>query len=276
MARGYPDYRYFSFPVAVNEGGTGGTSFTLYGVLLGNSSGALGVSAAGNPYEVLRVPAAGGFPAFGALDLAQAAAVTGLLPIAKGGTGQTAKAAAFDALSPTTTRGDLIVRDAANNVRLALGASGKVLISNGTDATWGDPPAGVPSKVASLNLTAQEAAIGATTWYAVPAGAGGLYRISFVAKVTRAATTASTLGGTGGFRIAYTDPDDSSAPYTPAGHVYNSDAATLQLNNYYAVYSGVIVVNAKASTWIAYLMDYSSTGATKMQYSLRAIIETLF
>ena len=87
MARGYPDYRYFSFPVSVNEGGTGATSFTLNGVLVGNATSAFLVTAAGAAYEALRVPAAGGTPAFGALDLAQAAAFTGLLPVAKGGSG---------------------------------------------------------------------------------------------------------------------------------------------------------------------------------------------
>lgn len=62
--------------------------------------------------------------------------VTGTLPIANGGTGQTGATAAFNALSPITTRGDLITRDATNNTRLALGASGRYTRSNGTDVTW--------------------------------------------------------------------------------------------------------------------------------------------
>jgi hypothetical protein len=71
----------------VAEGGTGVGTLTLYGVLLGNATSQVIASAAGNPYEVLRVPNVGGFPAFGAVDLGQAAAVTGLLPVAHGGTG---------------------------------------------------------------------------------------------------------------------------------------------------------------------------------------------
>jgi hypothetical protein len=71
----------------VAEGGTGVGTLTLYGVLLGNATSQVIASAAGNPYEVLRVPNIGGFPAFGAVDLGQAAAVTGLLPVAHGGTG---------------------------------------------------------------------------------------------------------------------------------------------------------------------------------------------
>lgn len=62
--------------------------------------------------------------------------MTGATPIAGGGTGQTTKLGAFDALSPVTTRGDLIVRDAANNVRKAIGALNTVLTSDGSDPQW--------------------------------------------------------------------------------------------------------------------------------------------
>lgn len=48
-----------------------------------------------------------------------AANVTGTVAIANGGTGQTSKAAAFNALSPTTTLGDFVYHDGSNNVRLA-------------------------------------------------------------------------------------------------------------------------------------------------------------
>lgn len=57
--------------------------------------------------------------------------------IAQGGTGAATALAAFNALSPVTTRGDLITRDATNNVRLPIGAATTVLISNGTDPVWG-------------------------------------------------------------------------------------------------------------------------------------------
>jgi hypothetical protein len=40
--------------------------------------------------------------------------------------------------SPTTTRGDLIRRGASADQRLAIGASGKVLTSDGTDPVWSD------------------------------------------------------------------------------------------------------------------------------------------
>lgn len=45
------------------------------------------------------------------------------LPIDGGGTGQTSQTAAFDALAPTTTKGDLIVSNGTDNVRLPVGAT---------------------------------------------------------------------------------------------------------------------------------------------------------
>lgn len=45
-----------------------------------------------------------------------------VVPIAKGGSGQSTKTASFDALSPTTTKGDIIVHNGTNNVRLPIGA----------------------------------------------------------------------------------------------------------------------------------------------------------
>jgi hypothetical protein len=71
----------------VSNGGTGATSFTTNGVIVGNSSGNLLSTAAGAAYQILSVPAGGGTPSFNALNLAQMAAVTGVLPTSNGGTG---------------------------------------------------------------------------------------------------------------------------------------------------------------------------------------------
>lgn len=44
---------------------------------------------------------------------------------------------------PMTTRGDIIVRNASNvTARLAIGSTGKVLSSNGTDVSWQTPAGG--------------------------------------------------------------------------------------------------------------------------------------
>jgi len=63
---------------------------------------------------------------------------TGQLAISRGGTGQATAAAGFDALSPTTTQGDLIYRNATTNTRLAAGTSGYLLQTNGagSNPSW--------------------------------------------------------------------------------------------------------------------------------------------
>lgn len=66
----------------------------------------------------------------------------GTVPINKGGTGATTASAARTALGamedPLTTRGDIIRRGASATERLALGSSGTVLKSDGTDVAYGN------------------------------------------------------------------------------------------------------------------------------------------
>lgn len=59
----------------------------------------------------------------------------GTLAIANGGTGQVSKTAAYDALSPTTTKGDIEVHNGTNNVRLGVGADSYVLTADSTQAS---------------------------------------------------------------------------------------------------------------------------------------------
>lgn len=61
--------------------------------------------------------------------------VTGTVAIANGGTGQTTQTAAFDALAPTTTKGDLIAHNGTDNVRVAVGTNGYVLTADSTAAS---------------------------------------------------------------------------------------------------------------------------------------------
>lgn len=106
-----------------NTGAFAATSFS------GDGSALTGVVAA-----TLANTDAAGTSAITALDRAGA---TGTIDITHGGTGQSTAVTAFNALSPITTRGDLITRDGtANNVRLPIGTVGKFLRSDGTDPSW--------------------------------------------------------------------------------------------------------------------------------------------
>lgn len=97
-----------------------------------NSSGDPADIAASADGQVLR--RASSLLGFGAVDLADGDAVTGALPIGNGGTGQTTATAAFDALAPSTTQGDVIYYNGTDNVRLGVGTSGQFLKTNGAAA----------------------------------------------------------------------------------------------------------------------------------------------
>jgi hypothetical protein len=63
--------------------------------------------------------------------------ISGTVGIGNGGTGQTTASAAFNALSPIVTTGDLIVGNGANSAtRLGCGLNGYFLASNGSTPTW--------------------------------------------------------------------------------------------------------------------------------------------
>lgn len=66
-----------------------------------------------------------------------ATSISGQVPVANGGTAGATATAGFDNLSPMTTRGDVIIHDGSNNVRLAVGAAATAVISDGTDPSWG-------------------------------------------------------------------------------------------------------------------------------------------
>ncbi|HYC65644.1 MAG TPA: hypothetical protein VEC14_13000 [Reyranellaceae bacterium] len=90
------------------------SSCTDNGVVLGNATDVLQCTAAGDTYQVFRVPGAGGAPAFGSLDLSQSAAVTGTLPLSRGGTGVTALANlnnAFVLVASTVIAADVATYD---------------------------------------------------------------------------------------------------------------------------------------------------------------------
>ena len=90
--------------VAVTAGGTGVESFTDNGVVYGNATSALDVTAAGTEHQVLRA-GAGGVPAFGAVDLSQTAATTNSLLISRGGTNASTEATARTNLAAGGTQG---------------------------------------------------------------------------------------------------------------------------------------------------------------------------
>lgn len=121
-----------------------------------------------------------------------AANVTGTVAIANGGTGQTTKTEGFDALSPTTTKGDIIVSNGTDNVRLAVGTNNQVLTADSTTATGLKWAAGGSSNITSLGLWENNATISAN--YSITSGNNGLSAgpVTVASGVTVTVPTGST------------------------------------------------------------------------------------
>ena len=134
---------------------------------------------------------------------------------------------------------------------------------------------GVPSELGHLDLTAQSAAITATTIYTPTAT--GRFRISVYAKVTTAASVSSVLGGASGFTLTYTDGTDSVAQSvvmamdTATGTV----ALTAAGNSTTTLLTGTTYIYAKTGVAIQLAVGYTSTNAVEMVFALRATCEAL-
>jgi hypothetical protein len=128
---------------------------------------------------------------------------------------------------------------------------------------------GVAAEYAKSDLTAQSAAITATTLYATTAT--GAYRISWSAAITTASDTSSVLGGANGFQVLYTSPTDSVVKTTVAGNSVTSAANTTG-----TALGGSIIVYAKTGTNIQYQYGYTSVQTSvSMAYELHITVEAL-
>ena len=98
------------------------SDYTTYAVPYASGASTIGFSSAPSAYQVFRCPSGGGAPNFGAIDLSQAAAVTGALDEVNGGTGFASYAV-----------GDILYASGLTTLaRLAAAPAGNVLISGST------------------------------------------------------------------------------------------------------------------------------------------------
>jgi hypothetical protein len=143
---------------------------------------------------------AGAIPTWNQNTTGTAANVTGTVAILNGGTGQTTASAAFNALSPITTTGDLILGTGVNTAsRLAIGANGYLLSSNGTTASWQPAPAGGVTTFAggTTGLTPASATSGAISLAGtLVVSNGGTGATTLTGYVKGAGTTALTASAT--------------------------------------------------------------------------------
>jgi len=134
----------------VLAGGTGTTTSTGSGNVVLSTSPTLVTPVLGTPSSG-NLANCTGYPA---------GSISGTVAIANGGTGQTTATAAFNALNPMTTTGDLIYEASASTAaRLPIGTSGQVLTVSGGVPAWAAAPG-----ASTLNITDFTATSGQTTF----------------------------------------------------------------------------------------------------------------
>lgn len=124
-------------------------STTITGLLQGNGTAISAASTTGSGNVVLATSPTLVTPALGtpsaivltnATGLVLTSGVSGILPIANGGTNASTAAAAFANLSPLTTEGDIIYENASPApARLPIGTSGQVLTVSAGLPVWATP-----------------------------------------------------------------------------------------------------------------------------------------
>jgi hypothetical protein len=185
---------------------------------------------------------------------ATAGAVTlaGTLNVANGGTGQITAGAAFNALSPITSTGDLIVGNGANSAtRLGIGTNGYVLTVSGGTAVWAAAAGGG----------------GVTTF---SGGTTGLTPSSATAgAITLAGTLAVANGGTG-------VTASSGANSVALRDASNNITANAYFNGFTSVAaSGTLITLTVASTPV-YLISGSGGQIIKLPDATTLPLGTIF
>ncbi len=225
-------------------------------IIYGGAAGTGTRLAKGTANQVLH---SGTTPSYSAVDLA--ADVTGTLPLLNGGTGTAAASAnaAFNALSPLTTKGDVATYSTVN-ARLAVGTDGQVLSSDSTATTglkW------VAAATSALNQYTVDVGDSTNTRTAANTNLVGDIKASIISAASVSFTNATpTVVTWTSHGLVLADKVYFTAAVMPTGvsasttyYVIPIDANTFNIATTFA--------NAVAATKVA----ASSTGTTVVGYS---------
>lgn len=128
---------------------------------------------------------------------------------------------------------------------------------------------GIPSEVATIDSTGLTANVGATLLYAVPSSGAGQYQVCSLVVETTAGSLSSTLPNV---QIVYTDNDTGGTITIDATPILGiagiGQTGALTANTVGTTSTGVIVINAKASTNINYQTVNYASNLAGMAYAL--------
>jgi hypothetical protein len=206
------------------------------------------------------------------------------LAIASGGTGQTSASAAFNALSPVTTTGDLIIGNGTNSAtRLAIGANTYVLTSNGTTASWQAASGGVTTfSGGTTGLTPATATAGAITLAGTLATTnGGTGLTSFTANgVTYASSTSAlatgsalTFDGTNLSTTGQVISTKTGSPTDATGQIYLNGATSNRVE-WSAVGTGAPAFTTRSAG--TKLLIYPAISGSQVDYAMGIDAATLW
>lgn len=196
------------------------------------------------------------------------------LALTRGGTGQATAAAAFDALSPMTTNGDIITRVAGTAARIAAGSSGQVLKVVGSAPTWATVSGGINymsgNPDAEGNVTTGFSTFADGASYAN--GTGGVATATFAASATtplRGTYSFLFTPGTLGDGVSYDFTIDSADKAKPLAISFDYElSATITEGDYqvyvYDVTNGALIQPA----------PYKLSGTSGSQYKYSGEFQT--
>lgn len=200
---------YSSVPVSF--GGTGQTTLTVHGVLIGNTTSGINATTAGTQYQVLQSGGASADPTWSTATYPSTATGTGTILRADG-----TNWAATTATYPNTTTINRILYSSANNtISEITTGNGGLLNTNST---------GVPSITATPTLGVQSTTQGSLTFANTAAGA---YPVKVQSSNSTSAAWTLTLPTTAGSSGQALITDGSgNASWGPAGSSITDDTST--------------------------------------------------
>jgi|SRR5271157_353889 len=125
--------------------------------------------------------------------------------------------------------------------------------------------------VSKFDQTAVAQAFSNQPLYVHQGQSSALYRVTWYACLTQAASSSSWIGGVNGFQVVYSPAVTGGSVTSPAQPLatgqYNTVGTTIG--------SGIVMCEVIPGSNIGFSFGYSSSGATPAQYAIHMIVEYL-